>query len=71
LFGHAVIAGENQNLNAIEPRRVTLPVCQPRNEILEPAEASRRLGQGRFALHHGGARGRMSARQVETGGTQR
>ena len=71
LFGHAVIAGENQNLDVIEPRRrMALPMRQPGDEVFEPAEALRRLGQDRLALGDGGAGRRMPARQVETGRAQ-
>ncbi len=41
----AVIAGEDENLDAIEPWwRKALPQRQPGNEVLQPAEAFRRLG---------------------------
>ena len=64
--GDAVIAGEDQDLDLVEPRRrVALPVREPGDELLEPAEAARRLGQRVLALGDGGARGRMPARQVE------
>ena len=71
LRGHAVIAGEDQNLDAVQPRRrVALPMRQPGDQIFEPAEAARRLGQGRFALGDRGACRRMPGRQVETDGAQ-
>ena len=71
LPGDAVIAGEHQNVDAIEPRRrVALPVGEEGDQLLEPAEAFRRLGQGVLALRHRGARGRMSARQIEADGAQ-
>ena len=71
LSGDAVIAGEHEDLDALEPRRrVTLPVREPGDEILQPAEAPWRLGQRGLALRHGGARGRMPARQVEADGAQ-
>src|SRR5580700_1760617 len=44
--GHAVTAGKDQNIDALQPRRhVALPISEPRDQILEPAEALRRLGQ--------------------------
>ena len=62
-----MIAGEDQNFDAVEPRRrVTLPMRQPGDEIFQPAEALRRLGQRRFALGDRGAGGGMPARQIET-----
>ncbi len=66
-----MIAGEHQNVDAIEPRRrVALPVGEEGDQLLEPAETFRRLGQGVLALRHRGARGRMSARQIEADGAQ-
>ena len=48
-LGHAVIAGKNQDFDPVEARRrVTLPMREPGNEIFEPAEALRRLGQRRL-----------------------
>ena len=71
LRGDAVIAGEHQHLDAVEPRRrVALPMRQEGDQILQPAEAFRRLGQHVLALGHRGARGRMAARQIEAGGAQ-
>ena len=71
LPGDAVIAGKDQHSRAIEPRRrVALPVREPGDEILEPAEAPRRLGQRILALGDGGAGGRMAARQIEADGAQ-
>ncbi len=36
--GHAVIAGEDKNLHAVQSRRrVALPMRQPGDEIFEPA----------------------------------
>ena len=72
VLGHAVIAGKDQDFDAVEPRRrVALPMRQPGDEVFEPAEALRRLGQHRFALGDGGAGGGMPARQVETDRAQR
>jgi hypothetical protein len=69
--GHAVIAGEDEDLDLVElRRRVALPVREPGDEFLEPAEAARRLGQRVFALGDGGARRQMPARQVEAERTQ-
>jgi hypothetical protein len=70
--GHAVTAGKDQNIDALQSRRhVALPMGEPGDHIFEPAEAFRRLGQARFALGDRGARRRMPARQVKTGGAQR
>ena len=67
--GHAVIAGEDEDIDALETRRrMPLPVREEGDQILEPAEAVRRLGQHVLALDDRGARGRMSARQIEAGG---
>ena len=72
LLGHAVIAGKDQDFDAVEPRRrVALPMRQPGDEVFEPAETLRRLGQHRFALGDRGAGGGMPARQVETDRAQR
>ena len=66
-----MIAGEDQNVDPIEPRRrVTLPVREPGDQILKPAEALRRLGQRILTLRGGGAGGGMPARQVEADGAQ-
>ena len=71
LRGHAVIAGEDEDLDLVEPRRrVALPVREPGGELFQPAEAARRLGQRVLALGDGGARRRMPARQVEAERTQ-
>ena len=44
--GHAVTAGKDQNIDALQPRRhMALPMGEPGDQILEPAEALRRLGQ--------------------------
>ena len=49
--GHAVIAGEHENLDALQSRRrMALPVREPGDEVFEAAEAARRLGQHGFAL---------------------
>ena len=72
LLGHAVIAGEDQDFDAVQPRRrMALPMRQPGDEVFEPAEAPRRLGQHCFALRDRGAGRGMPARQVETGRAQR
>ncbi len=66
-----MIAGEDQNFDPVEPRRrVALPMGEPGDQIFEPAEAFRRLGQHRFALGDRKACRRMPARQVETDGAQ-
>ena len=66
-----MIAGEHQHVDAVEPRRrVALPMRQEGDQILQPAETFRRLGQHVLALGHGGAGRRMSARQIEAGGAQ-
>ena len=66
-----MIAGEHQHVDAVEPRRrVALPMREPGDQVLEPAEALRRLGQHVLALGHRGARGGMPARQIEAGGAQ-
>ena len=69
---HAVIAGEDENLHALQSRRrMALPVREKADQLFKPAEASRRLGQRRFARGDGGARGGMPARQIETERAQR
>ena len=69
--GHAVIAGKDQNLDPLQARRrVALPMREPGDDIFQPAEAARRLGQHGLALGNGGARGGMPARQIETDGAQ-
>ena len=46
LHGDAVVAGEHQHLDPVEPGRIAaLPLRQPRDDLFEPAEAARRLGQ--------------------------
>ena len=50
LRGHAVIAGEHQDLDSAEPRRVACPAkARAMHDRFEPAEAARRLGERRFA----------------------
>ena len=69
---HAVTAGKDQNIDALQPRRhMALPMGEPGDQVLEPAEALRRLGQAGFALRDRRARRRMPARQVKTSGAQR
>ena len=66
--GHAVIAGEDENLDLVEAGRVfPLPKPKPFNRLLEAPEAPRRLGQ--HALAEGYARGLfgMTAGEIETG----
>ena len=61
LCHHAVIAGEHQNRDAVEPGRVAaLPAGEPRDEFLQAPETARRLGQPGIALPAGG-RGRFVA----------
>ncbi len=48
---HAVITGEDQHRDVIEARRfAALPASEPCGELLEPAEASLRLGEARLTL---------------------
>jgi hypothetical protein len=66
LPGHAVIAGEHEDFHALQARRRSaLPVREPGGKVFEPAKATRRLGQHRFARRHRRARGMMTRRQVE------
>ena len=48
---HAMIAGEDQHRDIVEARRfAALPAPEPGGKLLEPAEASLRLGQARLAF---------------------
>ena len=48
---HAMIAGEDQDRDIVEARRfAALPAPEPGGKLLEPAEASLRLGQARLAF---------------------
>ena len=62
---HAVVAGEHQNVDPVEPRRVAAPLREPGDDLLQPAEAAGRLGQLGLARHHGGGGGAVAVRQVE------
>ena len=69
--GHAVIAGKDQNIHAVQPRRrMALPMREPGDDIFETAEAARWLGQRGFALGNRRAGRRMPARQVEADSAQ-
>src|SRR5262249_14707815 len=70
LRGDAVIAGEYQHVDALEPGRAALPAREPGDQLLEPAEAAGRLGQLRLAGGDGGGSGLVARRQVEAGGAQ-
>ena len=71
LRGDAVIAGEHQDLDSAEPRRVlALPKRQPLHGRFEPAEAPGRLGERRFPGGHGGGYLAVAAGKIETGRTQ-
>src|SRR5258707_15812177 len=44
VFRHAVIARENENLDAVEARHASsLPTREPHNDLFEPAQAARRF----------------------------
>ncbi len=66
---HAVIAGEHQDVDAVEPGRVPPPFGQPRDDLFQPAEAARRLGQLGLARQHG--RPRRRCRPPAGRGTRR
>ena len=58
-----MIADEHQDLHPVEPRhRATLPARQPRDQVLQPAEAAGRLGQLPLALDHRGGGGIIAVR---------
>ncbi len=66
---HAVVAGEHQHLDPVQPRhRPALPACQPAHQRLEPAEAAGRLGQRGLPGGHRRLRRRVPARQRRKGG---
>jgi hypothetical protein len=68
---HAVIAGEHNNLDAVEPRRISrLPLGEPDHDVLEPAEALRRLGERGIAAGRRGGGGGISVGQIEAGRPQ-
>ena len=49
-----MIAGKDQHRDVVEARRLAaLPAPEPGDQLLEPAEASQRLGQARLALGDG------------------
>jgi hypothetical protein len=51
----AVVAGKDQHVDPVEARHgPALPARQPEDDILEPAEASRRLRQARLPRGGGG-----------------
>ena len=71
-FGDAMIAGEHHNLDLLQSRRrAPLPVREPADQVFQPAQTARRLGQRRLAARHSGARRRNATRQIETGGAKR
>ena len=53
-----MVAGEDQHLDMVEARLTPpLPASEPGGEILEPAEASLRLGEARLPLRDRRSRG--------------
>jgi hypothetical protein len=71
LRGHAVIAGEDDDLDPVELRHVaTLPTGQPAGDVLKPAEASARLGEYLLMLCRHASRFLVAGRQGEAGGAQ-
>jgi len=61
----AVIAGEDANARALDPRRMAaLPQAHPAGDFLEPAERTGGLGQLSFARLGGGAGGAIGPRQT-------
>ncbi len=68
---HAMISGKDKDLDAREAwRALTLPEPEPFDELLQPAEAPRRLGQDGFAARHARGGLRIALGQVETGRMQ-
>jgi hypothetical protein len=62
-----MISGEYQDFHAVEARRATsLPMREPGDDVLQPAEAAGRLGEPRFAARDRSRSGRTSGRKVET-----
>ncbi len=60
--GYAVVAGEDEYLHAIEPRRRSaLPAREPGDQLLQPAKAARWLGELKFAAHYSRGRTRLPA----------
>ena len=68
LCRHAVIAGEDENLDIGEARRVApLPKPEPFDHLLEAPEAPRRLGQRALAARDRSGLIGMTAGKIETG----
>src|SRR5262245_22187499 len=68
LHGHAVIAGEDENLDLVEAGRITpLPKPEPFDHLLEAAEAPRGLGQHALAEGYTSGLFGMTAGEIETG----
>ena len=69
--GDAMIAGEHQDVDAVEPRRVAGPASAPARPPAPPAgRGCRRLGQARPGGRCGRLGARVAGRQVPTGGAQ-
>ena len=67
LRDHAVIAGEDQHFDAVEPRhRAPLPAGEPHDHVFQASEAARRLGE-----HGVAARGRLRPPAVSPAGRSR
>ena len=68
---HAVIAGKDQDLDAVEAWRIAaLPQAEPTHRLLQTPQASGRLGQPRLAARHGFGHIFMALGKIETGGAQ-
>ena len=68
---HAVIAGKDQDLDAVEAWRIAaLPQAEPTHRFFETPQAPGRLGQARLAARHGLGHILMPLGKIETGGAQ-
>ena len=65
---HAVIAGEDEDLDRLEARRASaLPAREPSDRLLETPQASRRLGEAPLARRDAGGRIVIARGQIEAG----
>ena len=71
LSGYAMIAGEDDDLDLVEPRHLAaLPAAEPGGDFFELAEAAARLGQRVLAAGDGVCGGIVACREVEAGCAQ-
>ena len=67
LRDHAVIAGEDEHFDAVEPRRrAPLPAGEPHHHLFQAPEAARRLGEDGVAARGRCSREVIPRRQIET-----